>query len=152
MMKRIMVAAAGVLLAGAVSCAAQDKGFWTAASTETAKMTGDISIAEAKVTINFVKFPLAPIRRLKPVEVSAMFDADVNAGISGDLYRLRITANKPIVQHNTLCGGEDTEWMATYVTGRTMRVAFFSGDDMPVFTFDAISNSTTLCGRYVYTR
>ncbi len=152
MKKRIMVAAAGVLLASAVSCAAQDNGFWTAASTETAKMTGDISIAEARVTINFVKFPLAPIRRLKPVEVSAMFDADVNAGISGDLYRLRIPANKPIVQHNTLCGGEDTQWMATYVTGRMMRVAFFSGDDMPVFTFDAISNSTTLCGRYVYAR
>ncbi len=148
----MVVVASGVLLASSLSCAAQDKGFWNAASNETAKMTGDISIAETKVTINFAKFPLAAIRRLKPVEVSAMFDADVNAGISGDLYRLRVPANKPIVQHNTLCGGEDTQWMATYVTGRTLRVAFFSGDDMPVFTFDAISNSTTMCGRYVYTR
>ena len=148
----MMVAAAGVMLACSLSCPAQDKGYWRAASTETAKMTGDISIADLKVTINFAKFPLAPIRRLKPVEVSAVFDADVNAGISGDLYRLHVPANKPIVQHNTLCGGEDTQWMATYVTGRTLRVAFFSSDDMPVFTFDAIAKSTALCGTYLYTR
>jgi len=150
--KILLGAAAGVVLACSLSCAAQDKGYWRAASTETAKMTGDISIADLKVTINFATFPLAAIRRLKPVEVSAVFDADVNAGISGDLYRLRVPASKYIVSRNTLCGGEDTQWMATYVTGRTLRVAFFSGDDMPVFTFDAISNSTTLCGTYTYVR
>ena len=151
-MKKRVMAAAGMVLACSLSCAAQDKGYWRAASTETTKMTGDISITESKLTINFVKFPLAPIRRLKPVEVSAVFDADVNAGIGGDLYRLRVPANKPIVQHNTLCGGEDTQWMATYVMGRTMRVAFFSGDEMPVFTFDAISKSTDLCGTFAYSR
>ena len=151
-----MFAVAGVALACALCCAAhanaQDKGFWRAASTETVKMTGDISIADLKVTINFTTFPLAAIRRLKPVEVSAVFDADVNAGISGDLYRLRVPANQHIARRNTLCDGEDTQWMATYVTGRTMRVAFFSGDDMPVFTFDAMQNSTTLCGTYTYAR
>jgi hypothetical protein len=152
MKKRMMLAAAGVILACSLSCASQDKGYWRAASTETAKMTGDISIAELKVSINFASFPLAPIRSLKPVEVSAVFDADVNAGISGDLYRLHIPATKYIVKHNTLCGGEETQWMATYVTGRTLKVAFFSGDDMPVFTFDAISKSTALCGTYVYGR
>ena len=103
MKKRIMIAAAvGAVLACSLSCAAQDKGYWRAASTETMKMTGDISIADLKVTINFATFPLAPIRRLKPVEVSAVFDADVNAGISGDLYRLRVPANKYIVKRNTL--------------------------------------------------
>jgi hypothetical protein len=153
MHQRIMfIVVAGALMAGSLACAAQDKGYWRAASTETTKMTGDIAIADLKVTINFATFPLAPIRRLKPVEVSAVFDADVNAGISGDLYRLRVPANKYIVRRNTLCGGEDTQWMATYVTGRTLRVAFFSGDDMPVFTFDAISKSTALCGTYAYGR
>ena len=147
-----MVAAAGMVLACSLASSAQDKGYWRAASTETVKMTGDISISELKVTINFAAFPLAPIRRLKPVEVSAVFDADVNAGISGDLYRLRVPASKYIEKRNTLCGGEETQWMATYVTGRTLRVAFFSGDDMPVFTFDAISKSTTVCGTYTYTR
>jgi hypothetical protein len=56
------------------------------------------------------------------------------------------------VKRNTLCGGEETQWMATYVTGRTLKVAFFSGDDMPVFTFDAMQNTTTLCGTYAYGR
>ena len=40
--------------------------------------------------------------------------------------------------------------MATYVTGHTLNVAFFSGDDMPVFTFDAISKTTDLCGTFAY--
>ncbi len=61
-------------------------------------------IADAKVTLNFLTFPLAVIRRLKPVEVSAVFDADVNAGIEGTLYRLRIPAGQCFVQKNTLCG------------------------------------------------
>jgi hypothetical protein len=150
--KILLGAAAGVVLACSLSCAAQDKGYWHCASTETEKMTGDISIANLKVTINLATFPLAAIRRLKPVEVSAVFDADVSAGISGDLYRLRVPASKNIAGHNTLCGGEDTQWMATYVTGRTLRVAFFAGDDMPVFTFDAMQNSTALCGTYTYVR
>ena len=94
----MFIVVAGALMAGSLACAAQDKGYWRAASTETVKMTGDIAIADLKVTINFVTFPLAPIRRLKPVEVSAVFDADVNAGISGDLYRLRVPANKYIVR------------------------------------------------------
>ena len=145
-------AVAGVLLAVAVAAAAQDGGAWVAASTNATSITNNIAISKDRLSIDYLTFPLAPIRTLKPVEVSAVFDADVNAGINGDLYRLRIPANKPIVQHNTLCGGEDTQWMATYVTGRTLRVAFFSGDDMPVFTFDAISMSTTVCGTYTYTR
>ena len=115
-------------------------------------MTGDITIGEAKVTLNFETFPLAQIRRLKPVEVSAVFDADVNAGIEGTLYRLHIPGAQHIAKKNTLCGGEDTQWMATYTTGHTLKVAFFSGDDMPVFTFDAMQNATTLCGTYVYVR
>ena len=99
------------------------------------------------MTIDFLTFPLAPIRTLKPVEVSAVFDADVNAGISGMLYRMNVPGGQRFVHKNTLCGGEDTQWMATYVTGHTLKVAFFSGDDMPVFTFDAISKTTACAGR-----
>jgi hypothetical protein len=140
-------------LACAKSAAAQeDRGLWRAASTNARNVTGDIAIADAKVTLNFFAFPLARIRRLKPVEVSAVFDADVNAGIEGTLYRLRVPPAQYIVRKNTLCGGEETQWMATYVTGHTLKVAFFSGDDMPVFTFDAMQNTTTLCGTYAYGR
>jgi len=134
---------AALLLAGVVCSAArvsaqEDRGYWRAASTTAFAVTGDITIGEAKVTLNFATFPLAAIRRLKPVEVSAVFDADVNAGIEGTLYRLS--------------GGEETQWMATYATGHTLKVTFFSGDDMPVFTFDAMQNTTTLCGTFVYGR
>ena len=132
--------------------AQEDRGYWRAASSNAHAVTGDIAIAEAKVTINFLVFPVAAIRRLKPVEVSAVFDADVNAGIEGTLYRLHVPPRQYISRKNTLCGGEETQWMATYATGRTLKVAFFSGDDMPVFNFGAIENSTSLCGTYVYER
>jgi hypothetical protein len=42
--------------------------------------------------------------------------------------------------------------MATYVEGRSLKLAFFSGQKAPVFTLDAISNSTDLCGTYNYVR
>jgi hypothetical protein len=151
----VTTAAAGVLLAviGAAAARAQeDRGYWRAASSNALAITVDVNIGELKVTINFATFALAPIRRLKPVEVSSMFDADVNAGIEGSLYRLMVPARKYIVRKNTLCGDEDTQWMATYAAGRTLKVAFFSGDDEPVFTFDAIQKSTALCGTYVYAR
>ena len=156
MTKRAWIAV-GFVLAGAMCSAArvgaqEDRGLWSATSSSAHAITGDITIGEAKVTLNFIAFPLARIRRLKPVEVSAVFDADVNAGIEGTLYRLHVPPGKYIVKRNTLCGGEETQWMATYTTGHTLKVAFFSGDDMPVFTFDAMQNATALCGTFVYGR
>jgi phospholipase C len=154
MTRGLLLSAAMVLT---VACAAranaqEDRGPWRSVSTSARNITGDIVIGEAKVTINFFTFPLAQIRRLKPVEVSAVFDADVNAGIEGTLYRLRVPPGQYISKKNTLCGGEETQWMATYVTGHTLKVAFYSGDDMPVFTFDAMQNTATLCGTYTYAR
>jgi hypothetical protein len=147
-----LVLAFGAVFGAAAARAQEDRGLWKSASTDARAITGDIAIGETKVTLNFLTFPLAQIRRLKPVEVSAVFDADVNAGIEGTLYRLHVPAAQYITKKNTLCGGEITQWMATYVTGRTLKVAFFSGDDMPVFTFDAMQNTTTLCGTYAYER
>jgi phospholipase C len=147
-----VIALAGVVCLAARVSAQEDRGMWSATSTNAHAITGDITIAEAKVTLNFAAFPLAQIRRLKPVEVSAVFDADVNAGIEGTLYRLHVPPGKYIVKRNTLCGGEETQWMATYATGHALKVAFFSGDDMPVFTFDAMQNATTLCGKFTYGR
>ncbi len=145
-------AVAGVLLAGAAAGAAQDGGPWRAASTNALSITSDIAIGKDRLSIDYLVYPLAPIRPLKPVEVSAVFDADVSAGINGMLYRLRIPARQRFLKKNTLCGDEDVQWMATYATGKTLQVAFFSGDDMPVFTFDAISKSTDLCGTFTYSR
>ena len=153
MWKRVVLGVlAGALPAVAVTASAQDGGAWRAESTNAVAITSDIAIGKDKVLIDFLTYPLAPIRPLKPVEVSAVFDADVNAGINGMLYRLRIPAAQRFLKKNTLCGDEDTQWMATYVSGHTLDVAFFSGDDMPVFTFDAISKSTALCGTFAYAR
>lgn len=152
----MLCAAAGWLMAsvlsGAARANAQDGGAWAAASTNATSITGDLSILKDRVSIDYLIYPLAQIRTLKPVEVSAVFDADVNGGISGMLYRLNVPGAQRFLHKNTLCGGEATQWMATYVTGHRLEVAFFSGDDMPVFTFDAISKSTDLCGTFGYAR
>ena len=126
--------------------------FGRATGASSNSTTGDITIAKDRLTIDFYVYTLAPIRRLKPVEVSAVFDADVNAGINGQLYRLRVPAGQRFLRKNTLCGSEDTQWMATYVTGKTLKVALFSGEEMPEFTFEAISKSSAVCGTFVYAR
>lgn len=153
MKRRILLGAAVCLaLACSLSSAAQDKGYWRAASSTAAAITGDIAISDNKLTINFTGFVMAPIRKLGPAEVAAAFDADANAGGSGSLYRLSVPASKRFLHHNTLCGTADTEWMATYVEDRTLHVTFFSGPNAPVFTFDGIANSTDLCGTFTYVR
>jgi len=142
----------GSLLAGCLSAAAQETGPWRAASSTAESITGDVAFSAATLSINFSAFPIARIRDLEPGEVSAVFDADSNAGARGSLYRLSIPAGKKFMHHNTLCGSEDTQWMAVYVAGRSLHLAFFSGQKMPVFTPDAISNSTNLCGTFLYGR
>ena len=151
MTKRTLIAAL-LMLIGTMLANAQDGGYWRSASKTANAITGDITISSARLTIDFSSFPLASIRKLKPVEVSAIFDADVNAGIEGALYRIHVPAERRFLHKNTLCGSEETQWMATYVTGRTLEVAFFSGDNAPVFTYEAISNSTALCGTFTYAR
>jgi hypothetical protein len=131
---------------------AQDKGYWRASSSTAASITGDISISDAKVMINFSGFPLAPIRKLEPAELGAVFDADVNGAGSGNLYRLNIPGSKRFLRHNTLCGTEDVQWMATYVENKTLQMALFSGSSTPVFQFDALHNSSSLCGTFTYAR
>lgn len=133
-------------------CLAQDKGDWRAASKTASSITGDIEISGDKLMINFTPFLLAQARALAPSEVAAAFDADINANPTGTLYHLVVPASKRFLHHNTLCGTEDTQWMATYVTGNTLQVAFFSGSAAPVFTIDALDHSTDLCGTYTYVR
>jgi hypothetical protein len=153
-MRRRIHLCASVLLALAVSLPglAQDAGYWRAASSNALAITGDIHIAADKLTINYVSFPLAQIRTVKPDELSAVFDADTNAPISGNLYRLNVPAERRFLRHNTLCGSDDTQWMVTYASGHTLQVAFFSGPDMPQLTVDALAHTSNLCGTYTYAR
>ncbi len=138
----------------AVSAAAQqpEKGLWRAASRTAASITGDISISGSKITINFTSFLIAPVRLLKPAEVSAAFDEAVDTAGNGQLYRLNIPASRRFLKSNTLCGSQDTQWMAVYVANGALKVAFFSGDNAPLMTFDALQNSPDLCGTYTYVR
>src|SRR6516162_4431074 len=89
-MRRLHLAILGLLMAGCLTGTAQEKGYWRAASSTAVSITGDITISDAKLAINFVSFPLAQIRKLEGGEISAVFDADTNAGGSGNLYRLNI--------------------------------------------------------------
>jgi len=144
------------VLAFALACApsanAQDRGSWMATSKNANSITGGITIREAKLTISLLTFPVANIRSLQPAEVSAIFDADANSAGNGALYRLNIPAAQRFLNKNTLCGSEQTQWMATWVSGKTLSVAFFSGDNMPVFSFEAINKSTDMCGIFFYSR
>jgi hypothetical protein len=147
-----LLAFAALLCCCSLTAIAQDKGYWRAASTNADAITGDLTISESRLSINMTAFPLAQIRPLKPTESGAMFDADPGEGGSGYLYRLSVPAGRRFLHHNTLCGSDDTQWMATYVHGRGLRVAFFSGTDMPVMTPDALGNSTDVCGTFSYSR
>jgi len=144
--------AAALLLTCSLPSPAQDKGSWRASSSTANAITGDIAILDDKLSINLTAFTIAEIRKLEPAEAAAVFNADSQAPGGGNLYRLSVPAAKRFLHHNTLCGSEVTQWMATYVQGRDLQVAFFSGTKMPVFTPDALANSTDLCGTFSYIR
>jgi hypothetical protein len=151
MKKTTLLAVSAILaLACSLSCAAQETGDWRADSNMAKTITGDISISNAKVLIDYYGFTIAPIRALTPDEVAAAFNADVNAGKTGNLYRLFVPAGRRFLHHNTLCGSDDTQWMATYVEDGTLQVAFFSGPNPPLLTVDALSHSTDICGTFSY--
>jgi len=152
MLKKTICAVAFLLLACGIPVVAQEKGLWRAESTTAQSITGDVAFGGEKMSINFSAFVIAQIRSLEPGEVSAVFDADSSAGGSGNLFRLNIPGAKKFVHKNTLCGTEDVQWMATYVVGRSLKIAFFSGSKMPVFTLNEIANSTDLCGTFSYAR
>lgn len=145
-----------VIAAAVLTCrlpaTAQEKGPWRAASKTAESITGDVAISDTRLAIEFATFPIARIRDLEPGEVSAAFDVDSNAGGRGSLYRVSIPATKTFLHRNTLCGSEETQWMAVYPVERALHVAFFSGPKMPVFTPEALANTTDLCGTFLYAR
>ena len=132
--------------------AAQDRGSWRAVSKTAQAITGDIAFGNDKLAINLLAFPIAQIRDLQPAELSALFEATDTATGRGNLYRVSIPGAKAFLHKNTLCGGEDTQWVATYAAGKRLQLAFFSGTQMPVITTEALANTTILCGTYTYER
>jgi hypothetical protein len=151
-MKTLLRGFMGLVVVCCITAAAQDKGSWRAASSTAKSITGDVGLTDEKVAINFVSFTIARIRGLQAAEASALFDADSSGGGTGSVYRLNIPAAKTFLHHNTLCGSEDTQWMVTYAAGRSLHVAFFSGQTPPVFTLEALGNSSDMCGTFSYGR
>ncbi len=140
------------MIVGLSCCAmwAQEKGNWRPVSTTAKSITGPIVFSDEKLTINFSNFAVAEIRDLQAAETAAAFDG--TAAGTGHLYRLSIPADKQFLHKNTFCGGEETQWMATNVDGKTLRLAFFSGATIPVLTAEGLANSTAVCGTYTYSR
>jgi hypothetical protein len=148
----LLAAAGAILLAGSLSAAAQDKGPWRASSSEAKSITGDIAISDSRLTINFSGYTIAEIRALKADEAAAAFDADRSVPGGGNLYRLQVPADKRFQHRNTLCGSDETQWMATWAFGSELHVVFFSGSNMPVLTLDALNGSSAVCGTFAYVR
>jgi hypothetical protein len=145
-----------VVLGWVLTCSmwatAQELGPWRAVNSPAESITGDVAFSDTKLAINFSSFPIVRVRALEPGEVSAVFDADSSVGGRGSLYRLSIPAAKKFLHKNSICGSEDTQWVAAFVAGRNLHLAFFSGDKMPVFKPEVIANSTDLCGTFLYGR
>jgi hypothetical protein len=144
--------AAVLLLLSPLPILAQDKGFWIPESSSAKTITGEISIAETRLTMDYFNFPLGQVRALKPEEAGALFDADVNAPGGGFLYRLAVAADRRFLHKNTLCGSDEVQWMVTWVQGRTLSVAFFSNPNLPVLTMDALAGTSDRCGTFTYSR
>jgi len=144
-------AALVVVMLSAMSQAQQERGYWRALSKTAQAITGDVDISEYKISLNFYTTALADIRSLSPAEVNAVFGSESAQG-PGELYRMSIPGNKKFLHKNTLCGGEDAQWAAVYVSGKTMNLAIFSGAAMPVLTGEAMANATNLCGTFSYVR
>lgn len=132
--------------------AKQDRGYWEAASDTARDVTGDISISEMKLSINFARITIAQIIELTPAQATAVFGADADAQGGGNLYRLDVPAEKKFAHHNTLCGEQETQWMATWSDGKSLDVAFFSGESMPVLTADAMAKAGSACELLEYVR
>jgi hypothetical protein len=150
--RKFVVIILSSLLVASTPLLAQGYGNWRAADSSAKSITGDVTLTSLKVSINFSNFTIAQIRALTPAEISAVFNVDNASAGSGNLYRLDIPAEKRFLHHNTLCGSEDTQWMLTYASGRTLQLAFFSAAQMPTLTAEALVNATTLCGVFSYVR
>ena len=131
---------------------AQEKGEWRALSKTAKAITGDVGFAAEKFGINFQSYTIANIRPAQPAELKAVFDLDAPPVGTGNLYRLSIPGATKFMHKNTLCGGEETQFMVTFVQGKTLQIAFFSGEKIPDLSPEAIATGTNLCGTYSYSR
>ena len=131
---------------------APETGLWHPLSSTARAITGDVAFTRDKLILNLTQLPIFSARILPTSDLLGVFNTEGLHGETGKLYRLAIPAGRTFLHKNTLCGSDDTRWMATLVIGTTLQVAFFSGSTIPTFTPEALQNSTSLCGTFSYTR
>lgn len=151
-MRRFRSAVFVAVLVATLTAFAQEDGYWRASSQTARSITGDVSFSGEKLTMNFLLFPISKIRPLANDEVNAAFNPDPGTSGNGSLFRLSIPSSQKLLHKNTLCGSDDTAWMVTFISGRTLEIKFFSGQKPPALTSDALADSSDLCGTYVYSR
>jgi hypothetical protein len=146
------LAAALLFLSAGIAVLAQESGYWYPSSQSAADVTGPVELKANRITIEFVKIPMVQVRALTPDEALAVFDVESAVAGSGALYHLKVPAATTFVSKNTLCGHDDTGWMATWASGKVLKISFFSGEKAPVLNFVALNNSAERCGTYTYVR
>jgi hypothetical protein len=143
------------VLAGCVATGhaqVQERGSWRASSKTAQSITGDVAFGSERIVISFSGYAIAEIRPLKPEELMATFDLDSKTAGVGSLYRVSIPPEKRFLHKNTICGSDETQWVVTYVLGKELRLAFFSGGNIPALTGEGMAANTSLCGTFSYAR
>src|ERR1700733_2528938 len=107
MKRETLLRVVGLVLVCCLTTAAQDMGYWRAASSTAKSITGDVALADEKISINFLNFTIARIRGLEQAEAGALFDPDGTTAGSGSLYRLIVPGERKFLHRNSLCGSDD---------------------------------------------
>src|SRR5258708_12478622 len=84
----------GLVLVSCITAAAQDKGYWRATSSTAKSITGDVALADEKISINLVSFTMARIHGLEQAEGSALFDPEAPTRGNRILSRLNLPSSK----------------------------------------------------------
>ena len=131
-------------------CAAQENRTWHATSTTARSITGDVTLANAKMAINYSSWPIAQIRALQPSRTrSAAFDLDGTPEGTGILSGWTSRRKAVSSSKNTLCGGRRCA-VDGHLRGGSQPAAGVSsrGRRMPVLTGEAMVDGTNLCGTF----
>ncbi len=133
---------------------------WTATSTTSMSITGDLSISPGRIAFAGKTFPLRDPQVLRGARLANALKIPslvAPAGASATLYETSIPATVTLRGGNTLCGSNATaRWMlfvrspASPGHKAELHVGVFSNATAPNLDPKAIANSRSFCGTYFY--
>lgn len=127
----VVLAVMGLLLSGAPTQAAVH---WTATSTTSMAITGDIA-----VSADGIRFANGAAIRIKPA-----------APDQPEVFRIDPPANPVLLNGNRLCGEQPPSFVALYRDGGSLYV--FDGPDMPRSPRGLVDLQPGMCASYHYER